>query len=271
MWDGWGRGEKTRCYNKLNEALVSRVEKQVLLNKCGESKLAWEDLELKHDNYMIAKYHDQEDLEEEEDKWIDQFEEKFEIIQKAIHDYIDSLEKENKLYLELQVMEEKSNQSKEAVQAAIFHRNSVHLMFQREIKSLTENINLDSIGVLKSQVVSDMKDVKSHLEKCKEAHLIYISYRVSSSPEEENVWIENVQQEYDRCNRAMYSYLKMVSETELEEKRKLSTKMESIKMPSFGGNIREYANFKADFKMQVENRLDSVESQAYVLRSCFER
>ena len=64
----------------------------------------------------------------------------------------------------------------------------------------------------------------------------------------------------------MFKYLKLVAEIEEKEKRRVVTKLENIKMPTFSGNIRDYAKFKADFEMQVANDIDPGKL-CYVLRS----
>ena len=72
----------------------------------------------------------------------------------------------------------------------------------------------------------------------------------------------------EKLNQIIYDYLESVSENEAKEKKMLGIRMERLKMPSFNGDIRNYAKFKLDFKKQVESQIESKDSLGYVLRSC---
>ena len=98
--------------------------------------------------------------------------------------------------------------------------------------------------------------------------MLYISYNPVSRPEEENQWIVDAQALYDKCNETVFNYLKHVSEIESKAKRRFNTKLESLKLPSFGGNIREYAKFKSEFKCHVEKRVEDSEELPFILRTC---
>ena len=259
----------TRCYNRLNEAIVNKNEIDFITNKFSELKSSWNDIQVKHDNYLIAKYPDadESEVDEAENRWLANIEERFEIVQKAKCDYIKVLDDESKLSSEIKAKENLQEQSKEALRAAQFQRDSLFLMFKQELEHIDANLKRDANVILQNQIIADMKDAKSHLEKCKEAHLVYISYNKDATLEEENKWIEDIQNMYEKYNDKLFTYLKQTSEIEYKEKRKMFTKLENIKMPSFSGNIREYAKYKADFKSQVECRVESPETLAYVLRS----
>ena len=45
-------------------------------------------------------------------------------------------------------------------------------------------------------------------------------------------------------------------------------RLEHMKMPVFDGDIRDYPRFKSDFLKQVVSEMKSMDSMAYVLRSC---
>ena len=71
----------TRCYNRLNEALVNNLEIEMVNTKFNELSLLWDDVQSKHDLYLFA----------DQDAWIGDVEEKFELIQKAKIDYLRSV------------------------------------------------------------------------------------------------------------------------------------------------------------------------------------
>ena len=94
-------------------------------------------------------------------------------------------------------------------------------MLTQEIKLVKDNINRDLIGVFKSQISDCLRFVKSHLEICKEAHLVYISHVSNINPEEEDKWAEETQVLYGNCNEVVYEYLKRVNEKETKEKQRI--------------------------------------------------
>ena len=104
MHHDWRRGKKldyckknkfTRYYNGLNESITNYAEMNIILSKFNDLTLLWEDVQENHDNYLIAKYPNEEgDANEEEEKWLIPIEEKFEIMQKAKCNYFRDLEEE---------------------------------------------------------------------------------------------------------------------------------------------------------------------------------
>ena len=261
----------TRCYNRLNEAILNKLDEEIIITKFNDLKVLWEDVQSKHDNYLIAKYPEEdEEFNKGEDAWLNKIEERFEIATKSKFDYLKLLKDARKSTSDLKVKEELSVHQEESLRSALTQRNSLHFIFKQEIKNIQANIGRDTSGILKTQIMSDLKDLKPHLDKCQEAHLGYISHKPGLEVGEENEWIENIQASYDVCSQEVLEYLQNVSIIEAKRKQRLVTKMESIKMPTFKGNIRDYAKFKADFKAQVENKLDPPETLTYVLRSCLE-
>ena len=159
----------------------------------------------------------------------------------------------------------------EVIASAKRQRDTLKFMFTQELKGIEDFIKMDAGLVLKTQIIGGVKDAKTQLEKCKDAHLEYISVVSHSVPADENLCIEDVYTLYDNCNKRVYAYLTSVSEIEMKQKRSMNVKMERIKMPAFDGDIRNYAKFKADFKRQVEKEIDCPETLAYVLKSCLSK
>ena len=78
----------TRAYNRLIEVIDNDGELDIVKAKYTDIQALWFEVQTSHENFIFAKYPDQEEPEdEEEDKWIKDLEEKFEIIQKARFDY----------------------------------------------------------------------------------------------------------------------------------------------------------------------------------------
>ena len=177
------------------------------------------------------------------------------------------IELETKQNVELKIQQEIQQQHSQNTAAALRNRDSLKLMLTHELTGIEEVIKMDDCEVLKMQVMTGIKDAKVFLDRCKEAHLNYISKKQQLS-EEDNTWIKGNLQLYEKWNVKVYKYLQVISEIEMKRKQNLGDKMERVKMPFFDGNIRNYVKFKRDFERQVQNRVDCEETRVYVLKSC---
>ena len=85
----------TRCYNRLNEDIVNKLDIETITTKFNQLTLLWDDVQLKHDIYIFAIHPgDEEPSDADQDAWLGDVEEKFELIQKAKIDYTRSIELE---------------------------------------------------------------------------------------------------------------------------------------------------------------------------------
>ena len=256
----------TRTYNRFNEQINDKQDIDLINNKYELLQRLWEDLQSKHDTYLITAYPDDEPGtgNEAEDKWIETYEERFEIATKARYDYL----KNKEVKKDQEMKNSAADQKAIAIQSVLMERESLHLIFKQEQAEIKADIGRDAKGILKSQISSNLKNLKTHLDKCREAHLRYLSFSPADiNPGEENQWIEEINEGYEKCREEVFKYLKLVSELEEKEKHRVVTKLENIKMPTFTGNIRDYAKFKADFETQVAKDIDP-DKLCYVLRSC---
>lgn len=255
----------TRCYNRFNEAIINKEDVELIIEKYDTLKQLWADVQSKHDNYLIIAYPDDEDGtdNEKENQWIEKIEERFELVTKSKCAYL----KERKESDELKVKDNVYEQEKKGLHVALAQRESLLHIFAQDKKDLRSCIKRDTKGIMKSQITGSLRSLKTQLDKCREAHLRYLSHSPPDmTPGEESTWIENLQQSYEECDLEAFAYLETVLEAESKEKKRI-VKMETIKMPSFSGKIREYAKFKSDFKNQVESDIQT-EKLCYVLRSC---
>ena len=84
----------TRCYNRLNESILNKVSKDIVITKFDNLKKLWENVQSKHDSYLIAKCPDEDEdfVEQQEDNWLNKYEERFELAEKSKRDFLRSLE-----------------------------------------------------------------------------------------------------------------------------------------------------------------------------------
>ena len=174
-----GAAEKTACmlvarkfsrtYNRLNEQINDKQDIDLINDKYELLQRLWEDLQSKHDSYVIAAYPDDElgAENEKEDKWIGTYEERFEIVTKARHNY----QKSKEVTRDQEMKNSESEQKTTAMQMQLIERETLHLIFKQESEEIKADIKRDTKGILKSQINSNLKSLKTQLDKCREAHL----------------------------------------------------------------------------------------------------
>ena len=107
---------------------------------------------------------------------------------------------------ELKVEEGRQHRLIQDTASALRSRDSLNIMSTHELKGVEEIIKMDGSGVLKTQVMTGIKDAKIQLERCKEAHLEY-TLKKEQSTEEDKEWVEGVFKLYEDCNHKVYKYL----------------------------------------------------------------
>ena len=78
----------TRAYNRYVETINNKGDIDIVKAKYNNIQTLWVEVQSKHDDFLLAKFPDQEEPGSAEDeKWIGELEEKFEIAQKMRYDY----------------------------------------------------------------------------------------------------------------------------------------------------------------------------------------
>ena len=78
-----------RCYNRLNGFILNNDVADIIVTKFNELKLCWDDVQSANDDYLFSIYPDENtEIKREDLAWLEEVEEKFEIIQKLKCDYI---------------------------------------------------------------------------------------------------------------------------------------------------------------------------------------
>ena len=102
----------TRCYNRLNESILNKAEKDIIIAKFNDLKLLWDDVQSTHDNYLFALYpNDTDEISREHEDWLNEIEGTFEVMQKLKCDHLRGLElheqRGNDLKIEKRLIDEK--------------------------------------------------------------------------------------------------------------------------------------------------------------------
>lgn len=258
----------TRCYNRLNTCILNNEETDIIISKFNDLKKFWDNVQSTHDSYLFATNADIDENTTDDDAWITDIEEKFELIQKLQCDYVRETKEKDIHDTKIKTEEKLYQESNEIISHCIKNRDASKILLQQEIKGIEELIKIDKSKLLKTQIIAGTKDVKLQLEKCKELHTSLLSHLDVHQHEDENKWLEGIYILYKELNNKVYKYIEAVTEMEKEAKRDIGLKMERLKMPSFDGDIRKYSKFKSDFMKQVEVQVKSSDNLVYILRSC---
>ena len=254
----------TRLCNRIMEDINNEGELEVIDEKYVTIKLLWDDVQSKHDNYMFAKYPTEEEPSNPtDDEYMRQLEEKFEIIQKAKHDYIRKLKIQEEEEMKFKEKKVVTLDTKVADQKISVEEK----LFEQEVKYIDSMLDKDTTGYLKTQISTALKDLKYRLEKCNDALVSYIAAASGEVPVERQKVIDDLHKKYEITNKNCLIYFEKISKKEAERSVKAGIRLERMKLPSFVGDIRNYARFKSDFKRQVEPQTRK-EDLAYTLKSC---
>ena len=108
---------------------------------------------------MFTTNADVDEATGDDDAWITDIEEKFELIQKLQCDYIREAKKKEVYDTKIKSEEKFYQESNEIISHCRKNRDSSKILLQQEIKGIEELIKIDKSKLLKTQIITDTKDV----------------------------------------------------------------------------------------------------------------
>ena len=254
----------TKACNRLSEAINIVSDVDLIEAKFATVRVKWSNVQLKHDAYIIAAFPEGEG-DDDGEIWINDLEERFEVIEKAKFDYAKGMkqktEKDNQVIKH--EIEERLIVNKLEVEER--KRKSIRDMqnkiFQQEVHALEILIKADGDGTMKVQIAEGIRDVKLQLERCREAHMHYLESLQTGEADNEN--IDGLHEIQSKVNRKVAEYF-----TSISKNKECTVKIEKMKLPKFEGEMRKYAKFKSDFNKYIVPNIKLTDSRAYVLRTC---
>ena len=230
----------SRIYNRSSEAIHNEVNVEIIEGKFNDLKLQWDEVQSTHDNYLFAVYPDDEEpFGEQDELWIKELDEKFEIMQKTKCDHLRKIKNKNIESTHIEINEN----LREREEGGTLQR----ILFLKEVESIRNSIKKDDSFCLKNLITSSMSDIKHQIEKCKVTHFSYVTMLSEEKARGEDEWINEIYDIYGKLKETFFNHIDAASKQELKEKRQLQFRLERVKMPKFEGNIRTYAKFKSDF------------------------
>ncbi len=232
----------TRKFNTLDTLLKVYSTPLAEVDACYEDLCnAWKVVEAKHDTYVDLLTDD----DSVENPWIQEVE--------------DSFVESRKRVLAFRAKTEQEFSSSAARKSfEIYERNFLDMCTSLELllgsESLPETLSNERLALF------------SQLERLKEAHTSYASV---ATEEASKTLIQNMLKHTTKYNTLKMSVDREIIAYKLETK-KSSFRMEKALLPKFDGKIREYPQFRKDFKDLVLPSVSTKES-AFTLRQCLSR
>ena len=224
------KGLFTKACNRLSEAITIESEFDLIESKFETLKIRWNDVQVKNDAYLAVVYPDgNEDVAEVQ--WLDDLEEKFEVAEKAKFDYVRNKKKlyereiqESKHEVELKFNKHESDVESKGRKAA---RNMHHQILLQEIKLLKELMKEDKDCRVKTPIEEALKDVKLHLEKCRESHMHFLQLLSGGQDDREHqLWIEDLYTIRSDVNTTVTQHF-----LKAEQTKDSMFKIEKVKLP----------------------------------------
>ena len=123
----------TRRYNRLNTSILNEEGADIIIYEFNDLKKLWDNVQSAHDNYLFTTNADDVEISRDDDTWITDLEENFELMEKLQCDYTrEAREKEindSKIKSEKKLYQE----SNEIIFQCRKNRNASKILLQQEI------------------------------------------------------------------------------------------------------------------------------------------
>lgn len=267
-----------RNVKKVSDSIEEEDASSVVETRFQDLKRLWNDVQEKHEKYIAAIEDSKTSYNADaEDKWIDEMDVIYENILRKNFAYLEVIE-DAKLETEKQqreIYEEQENQlrkqkSDQAIERAKQTRNIEETAFNQEVQNLESMLDLEAMKSSPAVSMLEMaqSELKKQLEQCKKAHGEYVVLLPPERYALEVTWITNLQRIYSQLSQKTGEIIQQKKDTDRDSLKGNGLRLESMKMPHFSGNIRDYPRFRSDFEHHIFPELGSGSKAAYVLKSC---
>jgi len=256
----------TRKFNEIVKSINERKNPQVVSQLFTELKEAWNNVEAKHENYCTFL---NDDEYEDEENWISEIYARYVETMVKTTEYEDEHKNQEKtLKLKEQQVELQNKEqvnARKLIEQTKARRDLIYSLFEQQIDDLKPLLK-DEEQTETEVLAKSNKELESTFKECKVISDTYIELLTEEQLDitTEISWVKTVQQTYSRVN---FEIERRISKNKELKEKKSSVRLEKTKLPTFDGNLRNYARFKSDFQRQVQPYL-SKEAAPYTLRSC---
>ena len=269
------RSAKARFTRKFNEIVNSIEEKknpEVIRQLFTELKEAWSNVESMHEEYCSNL---NDDEYEDEEEWISEIYARYVDAMAKNAEYENDYraqEKTLKLKEQHQELRDKEQvNTRRLIEQTKAKRDLNHVLFQQLIDDLQAVLKEEEVKHEVEVLTKSSKELDTIFKECKEINAKYVELLAEEQLDVSNEisWMKNLQKTYSHTTGEIEKRIAKNKERK-EDKSSASVRLEKVKLPTFDGNLRNYARFKSDFQKQVQPYL-SKEAAPYTLRSCLGR
>ena len=257
----------TRCRNNLIKSIKLEECFDLVQRKFDDLTQKYTNVQLKHEEYILSIEEETDFNQYECDMWMDAVDETFSETERIAHDYLTrkgSVKKEKD-----QQISEVNCQGEESKKYSNLREFEKTELFNeiRKVNKLLENNEFDA-DIFQGLLKDSQKDLKTQMERCKNAQAQFLSVIDSEQVKSELLWTNDIHDAYTDITAKLLSKTRKSKEDVSNLQRKTyGLKLQPMPLPKFDGDIREYPRFRKDFQGQVVPSI-SESQQSYVLKSC---
>ena len=260
----------TRKFNEITKSIDEKKGMDIVKRLYMELNEAWVNVEAKHDNFCT--YLNDEDCIKEE-PWIEELQERFVLATEKQLSYeknIKAMEDAAKYQQQQKDLEQREHSKLERDKEQMKIKRDMKETLFNQIKddvnaSLEKEYEDEAPHVMSGIFTKARKELNTAFSECKEANDKYMEYlQKQEDIAFEMAWMKTVQRRYNKITDELE---KRIASSERRKQESCGIRMEKVKLPTFDGNLRNYARFKSDFQKQVQPNL-SKDAAPYTLRSC---
>ena len=245
------KGLLTKAIKRVIKAIDEKLSKDIIQNRFSEANKQWLNLLERNESYLQLAYPD-EDVPEAENEWLEIVTEQY-----------------DKMEIEIdKTMKQQPIAAKPVEEETHINANRIYQFEEKTLTSMIKELHIISDDTESTaQTIKDYQvDLKKQFYRFQDAQreLAVLGIPVGDSSETNSDFTRVNIKAGRRIEKSMEKFQPKSSGSQVAGPK---LKMETLKMPSFSGNILDYMRFKEDFQRQVAPNMEK-ESLSYALKSC---
>lgn len=267
------KAKLTRLRNNILKAITENNLEDTVRKRCSDLKIAWEEVQRYHEQYVIQLTEDSDSIEEE---WIVAAFNDYESTEIAVDKYLFEIKKKEAYVLEKIALENKNAEmqlimmthSKE-LKGYQVKRKQEDQKFNNCYQTITEMIHNTKADEIKVNVIrAAEKRLGGILEKISSIHE-NIEILAEKPDGEVETWYQGILESFNKISIEIdicCDGQEKITNKSVSTSKSIGISLERIKFDIFDGNIRNYPIFKSEFLKHIKP-LHHPHEEAVVLKS----
>ena len=268
------KAKLTHLRNNILKAITENNLEDTIRKRCSDLKIAWEEVQRYHEQYVIQLTEDSDSIEEE---WIVVAFDEYESTEIAVDKYLLEIKRG-----EADVLEKRALENKDAEMKLILMTQNKELKGY-QVKRKQEDQKFNNCYQTITEMMHNTKggdEVKVNVIRAAEKRLGGIVEKISSIHEnieilteksegEIETWYQGRLESFNKISIEIDIYCDgqhKITNTTVSTSKPIGIRLERIKFDIFNGNIRNYPIFKSEFMKHIKP-LHHPHEEAVVLKS----